>query len=164
MQFATLQRSNVQNNAPIQFKSIQRHVGYSFKGFFLFWSAIKNYSNNAEQRLLKHLFTEYDRDGHPGGGISVKVWIGAKVVRIVNIVSGSHCLGVPTYLQINSCLNFLPSWQILIIFLWSYSRSSVKRPSREFKNGWSSSRKRLHGKIRVEWVGWSLTRALETHL
>lgn len=31
------------------------------------------------------------------------------MVRIVNIVSGSHCLGVPTCLQINSCLNFLLS-------------------------------------------------------
>ena len=135
MQFATLQRSNVQNKALIQFASIQRGVdrGYQFKGFFLYWAAIKNYSNNAEQRLLKHLFTEYDRDGHPGAGISVKVWIGAKVVRIVNIVSGSHCLGVPTCLQINSCLNFLPSWQILTILLWSYSRSSRKRPPRKFK-------------------------------
>ena len=51
------------------------------------WPAERNFTHNAHQRLLQHLFAGYDRDGHPGGGISVKVWVGAKVVRIVNIVS-----------------------------------------------------------------------------
>lgn len=50
-------------------------------------TAGRNFTDNPHQRLLKHLFAGYDRDGHPGGGMSVKVSVGAKVVRIVSIVS-----------------------------------------------------------------------------
>lgn len=48
-------------------------------------TAERNVTRNSYQRLLLRLFEEYNSDGHPGGGSSVKVWVGAKVVRIVNI-------------------------------------------------------------------------------
>lgn len=51
------------------------------------WTAERNESRNAYQRLLSQLFEGYDSDAHPGGGASVKVWLAAKVVRIVSIVS-----------------------------------------------------------------------------
>ncbi|XP_068719748.1 neuronal acetylcholine receptor subunit alpha-3-like isoform X2 [Montipora capricornis] len=53
--------------------------------FLLVSTAERNVTRNAYQRLLLRLFEEYNSDGHPGGGSSVKVWVGAKVVRIVNI-------------------------------------------------------------------------------
>ncbi|XP_020629808.1 neuronal acetylcholine receptor subunit alpha-3-like [Orbicella faveolata] len=54
--------------------------------------ATRNFTQNPHQRLLEHLFARYDRDGHPGGGRSVKVWVGAKVVRIVNIDEKNNAL------------------------------------------------------------------------
>jgi len=55
-------------------------------------AADRNFTDNPHQRLLKHLFVEYDRDGHPGGGMSVKVSVGAKVVRIVSIDEKNNAL------------------------------------------------------------------------
>ncbi|KAL9973527.1 hypothetical protein ACROYT_G019996 [Oculina patagonica] len=54
--------------------------------------AKKNFTQNPHQRLLEHLLAGYDRDGHPGGGKSVKVRVGAKVVRIVNIDEKNNAL------------------------------------------------------------------------
>lgn len=54
--------------------------------------AKRNFTQNPHQRLLEHLFAGYDKDGHPGGGRSVKVWVGAKVVRIVSIDEKNNAL------------------------------------------------------------------------
>lgn len=54
--------------------------------------AERNFSSNPQQRLLEDLLAGYDRDGHPGGGQRVKVEVGAKVVRIVNIDEKNNAL------------------------------------------------------------------------
>jgi len=54
--------------------------------------AERNESRNAYQRLLSQLFEGYDSDAHPGGGASVKVWLAAKVVRIVSINEKNNAL------------------------------------------------------------------------
>ena len=45
--------------------------------------------NSSQQRLLRHLFKDYDKDGHPGNGSTVKVTFSARLVRIVDIVSNT---------------------------------------------------------------------------
>lgn len=59
---------------------------------------LTGFKESSQQRLLAHLFAKYDGDGHPSSDRSraVLVSFGAKLVRIIQLVSTNHRLRLLT--------------------------------------------------------------------